>query len=341
MNSHKDKLYSIQRHVLVIGGAGYIGSVLTRKLLDCGYNVRVLDKLMYDNSPAVSYLLEDDNFSFIKGDFGDNAKLDQSLKNITDVVLLAALVGDPICKKYPDLAQKVNLDYPKNLFRKLKNRNINSFIFTSTCSNYGLQSDDKPANENSQLNPQSLYAETKVEFEKYILENLDNIDFSPTILRLSTAFGISPRMRFDLTISEFTKDLALGKELLVYDENTWRPYCNVNDISDAIVKVLELPKEKVYGEVFNIGSDQNNCTKKMVVELAQKHIKNAVVNYKKGGMDPRNYIVSFEKAKQVLDFNPRFSAEDSVIHLINAIENGLFNDIEIRKSFYGNYEIRE
>jgi nucleoside-diphosphate-sugar epimerase len=277
----------------------------------------------------------------MKGDFGDNNILEKALAGVTDVVLLAALVGDPICKKYPDLSQKVNLDYPKNLFQKLKNRNINSFIFTSTCSNYGLRKDDTPANENSELNPQSLYAETKVEFEKYILDNLDNVDFSPTILRLSTAFGISPRMRFDLTISEFTKDLALGKELLVYDENTWRPYCNVSDISDAILKVLVMPKEKVYGEVFNIGSDQNNCTKKMVVELAQKHIKNAVVNYKKGGMDPRNYIVSFEKAKKVLDFSPGFTAEDSVIHLINAIDNGLFNDIEIRKNFYGNYEISE
>ena len=341
MNLHKNNLSTDQRNVLIIGGAGYIGSVLSKKLLARGYKVRVLDKLMYDNAAAVSHLIEEENFSFMKGDFGDNNILEKALEGVTDVVLLAALVGDPICKKYPDLAQKVNLDYPKNLFLKLKNRNINRFIFTSTCSNYGLRKDDTPATENSELNPQSLYAETKVEFEKYILDNLDKLDFSPTILRLSTAFGISPRMRFDLTISEFTKDLALGKELLVYDENTWRPYCNVSDISDAIIKVLELPQEKVYGEVFNIGSDQNNYTKKMVVELVQKHIKNAVVNYKKGGMDPRNYIVSFEKAKSVLDFSPGFTAEDSVIHLINAIDSGLFNDIEIRKNFYGNYEIRE
>jgi len=341
MKAENVRMSTGQRQVLIIGGAGYIGSVLTKMMLTYGFRVRVLDKLIYDNAPAVSYLLEDENFSFIKGDFGDSNILEKALDGINDVVLLASLVGDPICKKYPELARTVNLDYAKNLFQKLNNRNISRFIFTSTCSNYGLRNDDTPANEKSDLNPQSLYAQTKVAFEKFILENLHKVDFSPTILRLSTAFGISPRMRFDLTISEFTKDLALGKELLVYDEDTWRPYCNVADISDAIIKALEMPKEKVFGEVFNIGSDRNNYTKKMIVDLAQKHIKNAVVNYKKGGMDPRNYIVSFEKAKNVMGFNPMFSAEDSVIHLINAMDNGLFADIEIRKNFYGNYEIRQ
>ena len=227
-----------ERHVLIIGGAGYIGSVLTRKLLSKGCKVRVLDKLLYDNGIAISDLMEEESFSFVHGDFGDERTLDQVLANITDVVLLAALVGDPICKKYPELARKTNLEYPKQLVQKLKGKNINRFVFTSTCSNYGVMADDTLANEDSPLNPQSLYAETKVEFEKYILDNLTQLDYSPTILRLSTAFGMSNRMRFDLTISEFTRDLAIGKELLVYDENTWRPYCHVSDISNAIITVL-------------------------------------------------------------------------------------------------------
>ena len=327
------------RHVLVIGGAGYIGSVLTIKLLSKGYKVRVLDNLLYDNASSISDLMENENFSFVFGDFGNNETLEIALKEITDVVLLASLVGDPICKKYPDLARKTNVEYPKNLFQKLISKNINRFVFTSTCSNYGLRADDSFATEDSELNPQSLYAETKIEFEKFILENINHIDFSPTILRLSTAFRISKRMRFDLTISEFTKDLALGKELLVYDENTWRPYCNVSDISNAIIKILESPKDKVFGQVFNIGSDQNNLTKKMIVELIQKHVSTANVSYKKGGFDPRNYRVSFEKAKNVLDFNPKFTVEDSIKQLILSLKNGLFRDIEKRKNFYGNYEI--
>jgi len=330
-----------KRHVLVIGGAGYVGSVLTRKLISQGYRVRILDNLLYDNGSAVSDLMEEDKFSFNFGSFGDPITLNHALEDITDVVLLAALVGDPICKKYPELARKTNLDYPKNLVQTLIGRGIRRFVFTSTCSNYGLRPDDSLANETSELNPQSLYAETKVEFEKYILDNLPTLDYAPTILRLSTAFGMSNRMRFDLTISEFTKDLALGKNLVVYDENTWRPYCNVSDISNAIIRVMEAPEKDISGEVFNIGSDNNNYTKKMILELIDKHLDDVKIEYKKGGFDPRNYRVSFEKAQRILGYKTHFTAEDSIQQIIRSIENKLFGDIESRKNFYGNYEIQE
>jgi nucleoside-diphosphate-sugar epimerase len=329
------------RQILVIGGAGYIGSVLVRKLISKEYKVRVLDNLLYNNGCSVNDLMEEKLFSFVLGDYGKDEIINKALSNVTDVVLLAALVGDPICKKYPELAKKTNIAYPKKLIQFMNDKNINKFIFTSTCSNYGLRADDSLANEDSELNPQSLYAETKVEFERSILDSLDKIDFSPTILRLSTAFGMSNRMRFDLTISEFTKDLALGKELVVYDENTWRPYCNVSDISNAIIKVIEAPKEKVYGQVFNIGSDNNNYTKKMILDLINKHIKNTKIEYKKGGFDPRNYRVSFNKVKSILNYETLFTAEDSIKRLIKAIENKLFSDIELRKNFYGNYFINE
>src|SRR5665647_1521295 len=121
------------RHVLIIGGAGYIGSVLTRKLLSKGYKVRVLDNLLYDNGSSIADLMEEEMFSFNFGDFGNDENLDTALVDVTDVVLLAALVGDPICKKYPELAKKTNLDYPKKLLKKLTGKNINKFIFTSTC----------------------------------------------------------------------------------------------------------------------------------------------------------------------------------------------------------------
>lgn len=327
-------------NILVIGGAGYIGSVLTRKLLSKGYNVRVLDKLIYGNGASVNSLIEEKSFSFLYGDFGNEETLEKALENVTDVVLLAALVGDPVCKKYPEQARKVNVEYPIKLIEKINGRKMSKFIFTSTCSNYGLRKDDSPATEESELNPQSLYAETKIETEKYILNNLDRFDFSPTILRLSTAFGVSARMRFDLTISEFTKELATGKDLIVYDENTWRPYCNVADISEAIIKVLESPEQRVFGQVFNVGSNQNNYTKKMILDLIGKHVKRANIEYKKGGFDPRNYRVSFDKLKRVLEFEPRIMAEDSIVQVAKAIENNLFADAEERRNLYGNYEIR-
>jgi nucleoside-diphosphate-sugar epimerase len=329
-----------QRHILVIGGAGYIGSSLSRKLLNKDYKVRVLDKLIYNNAPSVFDMIEEKNFSFIYGDYGDETVLNNSLEGITDIVLLAALVGDPICKKYPGLARKVNLEYAKNLYERLKSKSIDRFIFTSTCSNYGLRN-DTPADEESKLNPLSLYAETKVEFEKYILDNLKNIDYSPTILRLATAFGISKRMRFDLTISEFSRELALGKELVVFDENTWRPYCHISDISNAIITVLEAPKDKVRGQVFNVGSNNENYTKKMIVEIIQKYVDNALINYKQGGFDPRNYRVSFDKIKSILNYKTQNTAEESIRNLINAVNNNLYTDVETRKYFYGNYFIQE
>jgi nucleoside-diphosphate-sugar epimerase len=330
-----------ERQILVIGGAGYIGSVLVRKLIAKNYKVRILDNLLYNNGSSINDLMEEKLFSFVFGDFGNNEILEKALTDVTDVVLLAALVGDPICKKYQDLAKYTNVKSPKNLIDKLKGRKINKFVFTSTCSNYGLRVDDSLATEDSELNPQSLYAETKVEFEKYILSSLPSLDFSPTILRLSTAFGMSKRMRFDLTISEFTKDLALGKELIVYDESTWRPYCNVSDISNAIIKVLEAPAEIVSGQIFNVGSDNNNYTKKMILDLIVKHIKDTKIEYKKGGFDPRNYRVSFNKAKNVLKYETEFTAEDSIKQLIKAIENKLFSDLDARNEFYGNYVINE
>ena len=327
----------MKRHVLVIGGAGYIGSVLVRKLLLKGHIVKVLDNLIYNNGSSISDLGAEDDFSFIYGAFGNQENLDAALTDVTDVVLLAALVGDPICKKYPEVAKTTNLEDPIKLIQALHEKNINKFVFTSTCSNYGLREDDLPADEGSELNPQSLYAETKVAFEKYILSKLKEMDCCPTILRLSTAFGISNRMRFDLTISEFTKELALGNDLLVYDENTWRPYCHVSDISNAIIKVIECPKDKVSGQVFNVGGNDGNFTKKMVVQLVQKYIDSTKVSYKEGGFDPRNYKVSFDKVKAVLDFEPRYTVEASIQNLIDSFNNKLFSDVEERKGFYGNY----
>jgi nucleoside-diphosphate-sugar epimerase len=328
------------RHVLVIGGAGYVGSGLVPELLNRGDKVRVLDNLLYENAASIAHLSDRPDFSFMRGDFTASKVCEEALEDITDVVLLAALVGDPICKKYPDLARKTNLEGPKQLFDLLRNRPINRFIFTSTCSNYGFRADDSPATEESELNPVSLYAETKVGFEKYILENFALAKFCPVILRLSTAYGIAPRMRFDLTISEFTKTLAAGEKLIVFDENTWRPYCHVADISKAIVLALDSPADRVRGEVFNVGSSAGNCTKKMIVDVVAGKIKGAEITYKEGGTDPRNYRVDFDKIRRVLQFKPDYTIEQNVSALVKAIQNGFFHDYESRRNFYGNYEIK-
>lgn len=327
------------RHVLVIGGAGYIGSVLAHMLVMNGYRVRVLDQLVYTNGSSLVHLLDEPGFSFLQGDLCERATLAGALHGVTDVVLLAALVGDPICKKYPDAARRINQAGAIQVAETLRGRGIRNFIFTSTCSNYGLRTSDEFATEEAELNPQSLYAETKVAVEHHLLEHRASFDYCPTILRLSTAYGLSRRMRFDLTISEFCRDLTLGKDLLVYDEHTWRPYCHVADISDVILRVLNSPQERVRGEIFNVGSNDQNYTKKMIVDVIAQHLERVNVQYGKGGADPRNYRVAFDKVRQVLGFTNRFSVESSVAGLISAIRNGVFADVEDRKTFYGNYVV--
>jgi nucleoside-diphosphate-sugar epimerase len=264
--------------------------------------------------------------------------LEPSLDGVTDVVLLAALVGDPICRKYPELARRVNDEGAKRLFDTLAGRGIDRFVFTSTCSNYGLRESDEPATEEAELAPLSLYAETKVEFERFVLEREPKWDLCPTLLRIATAFGLSPRMRFDLTISEFTRTLAIGEELVVYDADTWRPYCHVRDIAEAIIMVLESPGDLVRGEVFNVGHDRGNYTKRMVVDAVQEHLGGrGTVSFTEGGQDPRNYRVSFDKIREQLGFEAEHSVPDTIGRLIGAIRSGAFNDVESRPTFYTNH----
>jgi nucleoside-diphosphate-sugar epimerase len=222
----------------------------------------------------------------------------------------------------------------------LSGRGIDRFVFTSTCSNYGLREVDEPATEESELAPLSLYAETKVEFERFVLDREGDWGVCPTLLRIATAYGLSQRMRFDLTISEFTRTLAIGDELVVYDADTWRPYCHVSDISRAIMTVLDAPADAVRGEVFNVGHSDENYTKRMVVEAVQGRLGEAgQVKYTEGGKDPRNYRVSFDKIAKRLGFEPVHRVPDSAGKLIEAIRAGAFGDVDARQSYYTNHAV--
>jgi nucleoside-diphosphate-sugar epimerase len=329
------------RRVLVVGGAGYVGNVLIRRLLAAGYRVRVLDSLLFDHGTALSALFEEPGFEFVRGDLRDTALVEGALDGATDVILLAALVGDPLCSKYPDLARRVNDEGSRALFERLPARGVDRFVFTSTCSNYGLRATDEPATEDSELAPLSLYAETKVEFERFVLgREAAWGSLCPTLLRIATAYGLSPRMRFDLTISEFTRTLAIGEELIVYDADTWRPYCHVADISNAILTVLESPPELVRGQVFNVGHSEENYTKRMVVDAVQSHLGGTGrVRFEEGGRDARNYRVSFEKIRERLGFEPSRRVPDTAGRLIEAIRAGAYGDVDVRPGFYTNHSV--
>jgi nucleoside-diphosphate-sugar epimerase len=329
-----------QRSILVIGGAGYIGSVLTRELLAVGHRVTVLDSLLYGNGGSLAAVAEHNGFSFVRGDVRSPEDIHSALGGITDVILLAALVGDPVCKRNPQLARETNLGGARNVLEACDESAIERLVFASTCSNYGLRDDDEPAAEEDELNPLSLYASTKVEMEHEILQRAEKSSVAPTILRISTAFGVSPRMRFDLTVSEFTRELALGRELEVYDADTWRPYCHVADISRAIIAVLGAPTDAVAGEVFNVGGDDGNHTKRSIVQetLAALGGEGRVI-WSKGGADPRNYHVSFAKIRERLGFVPDRTVAGSIERLIEMVRAGIFADVESRALYYGNLEL--
>lgn len=328
-----------KRKLLLIGGAGYIGSILTAHFLQKSYFVTVLDTFLYQNGCVLLPHLSNSNFKCVYGDLTCKKTLADAFSGVTDVIILAGLVGDPITKKYPEYANHINLDGIKNLISQLSCHPLDKVIFISTCSNYGLIQGNILADENFELKPLSLYAKAKVEIEKLLLSLKGKVNYSATILRFATAFGLSPRMRFDLTVNEFTRELSLGNLLTVYDEETWRPYCHVLDFASVLQKVLEAPKEDVYFEVFNAGIEKNNYTKKMIIDEIKKFIPEAVVRYQSHGSDPRNYRVDFSKIKRVLQFEPYYSISDGVKEVMLAMKNKCFDDITLRPNFYGNYYI--
>lgn len=328
-----------QRLVTIFGGGGYIGPVVVKRLLTQGYKVRVVDLFLFGTQNTLLGFFDDPNFEVLNGDHADPAVVEKSLKGASDVVILAGLVGDPITKKYPEAHDAINEAGIRNLVDAFNGRGLKRVIFVSTCSNYGLIPEGALADEDYELSPLSLYAKAKVGVEQKLLGLKDKVDYSATALRFATAFGLAPRMRFDLTVSQFTREMFLKRDLLVYDPDTWRPYCHVQDFADVIQRVLEAPQDDIHFEVFNAGGDTNNFTKRMIVEAIQKHIPDAPIAYQEHGSDPRNYRVDFKKIRTRLDFTPRYSVEDGIRELLGALEQDMFADAEARANFYGNYEL--
>ena len=184
-----------------------------------------------------------------------------------------------------------------------------------------------------------MYAKAKVSNEQYLLNKKGKVSYSGVILRFATAFGLSPRMRFDLTISEFTRDLFFREKLIVFDENTWRPYCHVRDFARLIDIVFSAEKNLIDFEIFNAGGDKNNFTKKMIVDCITSKIEGAKIEYNQNDSDPRNYKVNFNKVKTVLGFIPEKSVEDGIHELIEAFKLGLFADSKTNFQNHGNYKL--
>jgi len=324
------------KNILVTGGAGYVGSILLRKLLSSGYKVTCVDNLLFGDY-SIADIIDDSNFSFFNCDINNWKSLNNILisKEYFAVIHLAAIVGDPACKLNQELAIKTNWDSSVWLLDRTKELGISRFIFASTCSNYGKMSDSQSyVDENSGLSPVSLYAELKVRFENYMLNEENCLDnFSPTSLRFSTVYGLSPRMRFDLTVNEFTKELTNGRELMVFGEQFWRPYCHVDDFSNAFLATLTNSTNKVAYNVFNVGNTSENYTKKMIVDEIKKLIPNAKISFIKKDEDPRNYRVNFDKIKDELGFQITKRVPDGISEIFTSIKEGSFEDTEDQRYY--------
>jgi nucleoside-diphosphate-sugar epimerase len=312
--------------ILVTGGAGYIGSVLVPILLSHGHRVRVLDNLSFGGRSLLG-VWSDPAFEFVKGDVRDEASIHAGLQGVDAVVHLAAIVGDPACARQPDLARSINLDGSIHLFNVSRDLNVQKFIFASTCSNYGkMKNSNDYVDETSELRPVSLYAETKVAVENHLLRADQSGSLSPTVLRFATAYGVSSRMRFDLTVNEFAMEMLTNHKLVIFGEQFWRPYVHIRDIARAILRILEAPAEQIRNEVFNVGSTDQNFQKQQLANLIKSHVSDAVVEYVQKNEDPRDYRVSFEKIKRNLGFVTGHTVQDGIQEIVELFQSGIVQD---------------
>ncbi len=322
------------KKILIIGGEGYIGNVLSDHFLKKGFQVKSFDNLIFGQKRLKR---NSKNYKFIKGDIRKNKDLKKLNDNYAAIVYLAGLVGDPITNKYKKISSEINENATKKVIKKIFDTGIaKKFIFVSTCSNYGL-SKKKYLTERSPLKPLSPYAKSKVKIEKFILRLKKKTNFKPTILRFATAFGYSNRMRFDLTINQFTKDLYIKKNLEIYDFNTWRPYCHVKDFARLIEIVINSKNNLTDYKIFNAGSSKNNFTKKSIGKKIMS-FTGGKIKYLNKSLDKRNYVVDFSKVKRELKFVPKFSVEYGIKEILKKIKKNKMN-----VNFYnklGNYKIK-
>lgn len=312
--------------ILVTGGAGYIGSVLVRQLLEKGYEVRAIDSLKFDGDALYDVMLHP-KFEFIKGDIRNSYDVQKALVEIDGIAHLAAIVGDPACKKFSEEAVETNWDGSMALFEAAEKAGVKRFVFASTCSNYGkMPEPNQFVKEDSELNPVSLYARLKVKFEKYLVEERKDSRMCSTALRFSTVYGFSPRIRFDLTVNEFTRNAIINGEQEIWGAQFWRPYCHVDDLARSIVLVLESDEEKVRANIFNVGSTDENYNKGMIIEEVCKVVPNTKVNYVEMNEDPRDYRVNFDKIKKELGFTITKKVPDGIKEIYTLLSTGIITD---------------
>ena len=307
------------KRILITGGAGFFGSKMTEKFLENDYLVTVYDNLQFGDD-GIKPFMSNPNYKLVIGDVKDTEKMfSEALKN--DIVVhLAAYVGEVICKENINYVYEVNSNSAVNMAKFCDENNI-QFLFLSTCSNYGKSKE--VVNEESELNPSGLYSTSKIQAENKILEKYK----SSLILRCATLFGVSHRMRVDLTINQLIYEILRDGIITVYGEEAWRPYLHVEDAVNMIILILE---KKLSG-VYNLGTDELNYTKKQIIEEIQKSyeflIKPIVWD------DPRDYKVNFSKIKKEINYTIKYKLNDGVKELLNHMTT---NEFKLKQNIKNN-----
>lgn len=307
--------------VLVVGGAGYIGSIVVRKLLDRGRRVRLLDKLSYGDS-AIADLFGHANLEFITGDCRNIQDVVRSMSGVRDVIHLAAIVGDPACAADDKNALEINYAATRMMLEIAKGHGVQKFLFASSCSVYGAS--DSVMDEQSKTVPISLYAETKLNSEKVLLDAKSET-FHPVVLRFATVFGLAPRPRFDLVVNLLTAKAFQEGIITIFNGDQWRPFIHVDDIAEAVCETLVCPVERVSGQILNVGDDRLNYTLSQIATLIHSEFPGTRIENVENA-DRRNYRVSFRKIHELVGFSCKRTIEDGIRELRLAFEQGKIAD---------------
>ena len=315
--------------VLVIGGAGYIGSALLPYLLKYDCRVRVLDLFLYGTDP-IADVLGHPALEVIRADFRQVDLLVKAMRGIDCVVHLGGIVGDLACAIDEELTIDVNLAATRLIAEVARGSGVKRFIFASTCSVYGAS--EQILDENSELNPLSLYARSKIASEVILKDMADEL-FAPVIIRFGTIYGFSGRTRFDLVVNLLTAKAVIDGEITVFGGNQWRPFVHVDDAARAIWMLLRLPN-RARAEIFNVGSTSQNYTIRQIGEIIKRQVPEARLVCTADSEDGRNYRVSFARIERMVGFKVRWSIEDGVRQVADAIKAGHVRDY--REARYSN-----
>lgn len=322
-----------QPSVLVIGGAGYIGSAVIPKLLTQGYRVRVLDCFLFGKEPILPFL-KNSALEVCRGDFRNVDTVVAAMKDIDSVIHLGGLVGDPACAIDEELTIQVNLIATRMIAQVAKGNGISRFVFASSCSVYGAS--DQALNEKSTLNPVSLYARSKIASENVLLSLKDD-SFEPVILRFGTIYGLSGRTRFDLVVNLLAAKAVVEGVITVYGKDQWRPFLHVQDAATAVVLALSARSESIASTIFNVGCDEQNRTLGQIGELIRSMVPGSVLRCTEENVDRRNYRVEFRRIREELGFGPSWTLQSGIQQVLDAIMSGKVRNYQDPK--YSNVKV--